>query len=134
MVDHFLLFEILSSLSFQNTTFSCFFFFWYAPCHSLGSFSGSLTVPAFGHRAYLFLFLSIVTSHMTSFSLLALNTISMLMTFSLLHSHLCVFFFLVSRFVYCGTYLISVLRWLRDISEFPNTPFPFFLPNCFSCI
>ena len=26
MVDHFLLFEILSSLSFQYTTFSCFFF------------------------------------------------------------------------------------------------------------
>lgn len=106
MVDHFLLFEILSSLSFQYTTFSCFFFFLYAPCHSSGSFSGPLTVPIFGHRAYLFLFLSVVTSHMTSFSFLALNAISMLMTFSLLHCHLRVFFLGLQ---------MCILRYLLDI-------------------
>lgn len=105
MVDHFLLFEILSSLSFQYTTFSCFFCV-YAPCHSSGSFSGPLTVPVFGHRAYLFLFLSVVTSHMTSFSFLALNTISMLMTFSLLRCHLRDFFLGLQ---------ICILRYLLDI-------------------
>ena len=133
MVDHFLLFEIFSSLSFQYTTFSCFFFFLYAPCHSSGSFSGPLTVPVFGHRAYLCLFLSVITSHMTSFSFSASNTISMLMTFSPLHCHLRVFF--LGLQICILQYLLDICTWwLKDISEFPNTPFPFFLSNCFSCI
>ena len=43
MVDHFLLFEIFSSLSFQYTTFSCLFFFFF--CMPLATPQGPFLGP-----------------------------------------------------------------------------------------
>lgn len=134
MVNDFLLFGILSSLGFQNTTSS-----WFSPnlpCYSFSVFfAGSPHIPILDirvHRARLFIFPSINTLLVISSSLMVLKTIYIHMTFKLLYRHPSSS--LVSRLIYESMYLKSPLRCPRGISElkFPNIALSVFPTNCLS--
>ena len=110
MVDHFLLFEIFSSLSFQYTTFSCLFFFFFF-CMPLATPQGPFLGP--WQSQSLDIGLTCVSSYLYSLLIwlpLAsrLQIQSPCLWLSALYTAISVIFFLVSRFVYCNTYLISV--------------------------